>query len=127
MVSNEILPFILFTALIVTLLVIDLVVLQRRAHSIGMKEAGALSAMWIALALCFNVFIYFMYENQWLGAGQTGARGLSGNEAALQELHRLHGVRVVADDQRRAGVDGLPCQPPLPLGGDRRVLRPPVV
>jgi tellurite resistance protein TerC len=85
-VYNEILLFVLFTALIVALLLIDLVILQRRAHSIGMKEAGALSAMWIALALCFNVFIYFMYENQWLGAGQTGARGLSGNEAALQFL-----------------------------------------
>ena len=85
MVYNEIQLFVLFTALIVALLLIDLVVLQRKAHSIGMKEAGALSAMWIALALCFNVFIYFMYENQWLGAGQ-GSRGLSGNEAALQFL-----------------------------------------
>jgi tellurite resistance protein TerC len=51
-----------------------------------MKEAGLLSAMWIALALCFNVFIYFLYENQWLGAGQTGFRALSGHDAALQFL-----------------------------------------
>jgi tellurite resistance protein TerC len=83
---NEILLFVLFTAFIVVLLLIDLVVLQRRAHSIGMKEAGMLSAMWIVLALCFNVFIYFMYDNQWLGAGQAGTRGLSGKEAALQFL-----------------------------------------
>ena len=82
----EFLDFILFTTLIIILLLVDLVVLQRRAHSIGMKEAGALSAMWIALALAFNVFIYFMYENQWLGAGQTGFRALSGREAALQFL-----------------------------------------
>ena len=86
MANNEILPFILFTGLIIVLLLVDLVVLQRRAHSIGMKEAGALSAMWIALALCFNVFIYFMYENRWFDAGQTSLRTLSGNEAALQFL-----------------------------------------
>jgi len=85
-VYNEILPFVLFTALIIALLLIDLVVLQRRAHSLGMKEAATMSAMWIALALLFNVFIYFMYENQWLGAGQAGPRALSGSEAALQFL-----------------------------------------
>ena len=83
---NETLPFILFTALIIALLLLDLGILQRRAHSIGVKEASVLSAMWVALALLFNVFIYFMYENQWLGAGQIGPRQLSGGEAALQFL-----------------------------------------
>ena len=86
MLYNETLPFILFTALIITLLLLDLGILQRRAHSIGVKEAVVLSAMWVALALLFNVFIYFMYENQWLGAGQVGLRQLSGSEAALQFL-----------------------------------------
>ena len=86
MLHYEFLDFILFTALIIVLLLIDLVVLQRRAHTIGMKEAGMLSAMWIALALAFNVFIYFMYENQWFGAGQTSLRALSGHDAALQFL-----------------------------------------
>ncbi|MEK9138290.1 MAG: hypothetical protein AAB393_14285, partial [Bacteroidota bacterium] len=86
MVYNELLLFALFTALIVALLLIDLVVLQRRAHSIQIKEAAALSAMWITLALLFNVFIYFMYENQWLGAGLSPLRSLSGSEAALQFL-----------------------------------------
>lgn len=86
MVYNELLLFIPFTALIVGLLLFDLVVLQRKAHSIGIKEAGALSAMWIALALCFNVFIYFMYQNRWLGIDQTGLHALSGRDAALQFL-----------------------------------------
>jgi tellurite resistance protein TerC len=82
----EFLDFILFTGLIIVLLLVDLVVLQRKAHSIGMKEASMLSAMWIGLAFAFNVFIYFMYENQWLGAGQTSLRALSGHDAALQFL-----------------------------------------
>ncbi len=83
---HEFLDFILFTGLIIVLLLVDLVFLQRRAHTIGMKEAGMLSAMWVALALAFNVFIYFMYEHQWLGAGQSEARMLSGGTAALQFL-----------------------------------------
>jgi tellurite resistance protein TerC len=86
MVSEEVVPFILFTALIVTLLLLDLVVLQRRSHSIGMKEASLLSVMWIALAMCFNVFIYFMYHHQWFGAGTFGGMHLSGSDAALQFL-----------------------------------------
>lgn len=86
MLYNEILLFVLFTCFIVVLLGVDLVVLQRRAHSIGMKEAAWLSAMWIALALLFNVFIYFMYDNHWLGAGQSAMRSLSGGTAALQFL-----------------------------------------
>jgi tellurite resistance protein TerC len=86
MVSEEVIPFILFTALIVTLLLLDLVVLQRRSHSIGMKEASLLSVMWIALAMCFNVFIYFMYHHQWFGAGTFGGMHLSGSDAALQFL-----------------------------------------
>lgn len=86
MLYEELWLFILFTVFILILLVIDLVVLQRRAHVIEMKEAAWLSAMWIALALLFNVFIYFMYENHWLGAGQSHLRSHSGTDAALQFL-----------------------------------------
>lgn len=84
MFHTEFLPFILFTALILALLLLDLGVLQRRAHSIGLKEAAVLSGMWVVLALLFNVLIYFMYENRWLGLGHGS--NLSGNEAALQFL-----------------------------------------
>ncbi len=84
MVYTEFLPFILFTALILALLLVDLGVLQRRSHSSSVKEAAALSGMWVALAFLFNVLIYFMYESRWLGLGQ--AENLTGSEAALQFL-----------------------------------------
>ena len=83
---NEILPFVLFTALIIALLLVDLAVLQRRAHTIGMKEAAALSAMWVVVAMLFNVCIYFMYENGWMGVGLAPHNAQSGSDAALQFL-----------------------------------------
>ncbi len=58
--------FILF---VLTLLAIDLGVLNRKAHVIGVKEALGWSAMWITLALLFTVFIYFGYQNHWGGLG----------------------------------------------------------
>jgi tellurite resistance protein TerC len=41
------------------MLVVDLKVFHREAHEISVKEALIWSAIWIALALCFNVAIYF--------------------------------------------------------------------
>jgi tellurite resistance protein TerC len=41
------------------MLVLDLKVFQRKAHEIKIKEALAWSAVWIALALTFNVGVYF--------------------------------------------------------------------
>jgi len=81
---NEILPFVLFTAFIVALLFVDLAVLQRREHTIGVKEAALWSGMWVLLAMLFNLFIYFMYENGRIGL--TGHHAGSGSEAALQFL-----------------------------------------
>ncbi len=84
MVTNEILHFVLFTGLIIILLVIDLGVFQKRAHSVGVKEAAIMSTLWVAVALAFNLFIYFMYENNWLGAGLGVHDTRGGGEAALQ-------------------------------------------
>jgi len=58
--------FILF---ILTLLALDLGVFHRRDHVIKTREALTWSAIWIALALLFSVFIYFGYENHWMGLG----------------------------------------------------------
>jgi tellurite resistance protein TerC len=58
-----------FVVLILALLALDLGVLNRKAHVIGVKEALGWSAFWIALGLSFSVFVYFAYENHWLGIG----------------------------------------------------------
>jgi tellurite resistance protein TerC len=56
-----------FLVLVMVLLALDLGVFHRRAHVIGPKEALQWTAVWIAAALLFNVFVYFAYEHHWLG------------------------------------------------------------
>src|SRR5262245_15327069 len=60
-----------FIALILLLLALDLGVFHRKVHVVSVREALIWSGVWITLALCFNVFIYFAYSNNWLGIGQT--------------------------------------------------------
>ncbi|MBN1992803.1 MAG: TerC family protein [Anaerolineae bacterium] len=48
-----------FNIFVIIMLVIDLKVFHREAHEISVKEALIWSAVWIALALLFNVIIYF--------------------------------------------------------------------
>ena len=58
-----------FILLILLLLALDLGVLNRKAHVIGVKEALGWSAFWISLGLLFSIFVYFGYEHHWLGLG----------------------------------------------------------
>ncbi len=60
-----------FVILVLVLLALDLGVFHRKAHVVTMKEALGWSVFWIALGLAFVVFIYFGYENHWLGLGLT--------------------------------------------------------
>jgi tellurite resistance protein TerC len=53
-----------FNLLVFALLALDLFVLNRRDHVIGVREALGWSAFWIAVSLTFNAFIYF-----WHGEG----------------------------------------------------------
>jgi len=48
-----------FTGLVIALLIIDLGVLNRRGHVLGMKEAGSWSAGLVALALAFGGFLWW--------------------------------------------------------------------
>jgi tellurite resistance protein TerC len=58
-----------FIALVLILLALDLGVFNKKPHAIGVKEALKASAMWVSLAMAFSVFVYFAYENKWLGIG----------------------------------------------------------
>jgi tellurite resistance protein TerC len=60
-----------FLSFVLAMLALDLGVFHRKAHVVKVKEALAWSAIWIALGLSFSVFIYFGYENRWLGLGTT--------------------------------------------------------
>lgn len=50
-------------------LALDLGVLNRKAHVVSIREALTFTAVVFCLALCFNVLVYFAYENHWLGLG----------------------------------------------------------
>lgn len=49
--------WIIFNAGVLLLLVLDLGVLNRRAHEVSMREAAAWSVFWVALSLGFNLWI----------------------------------------------------------------------
>jgi tellurite resistance protein TerC len=50
--------YIAFTAFVLVLLAIDLGVFHRKAHEVSIREAARFSAVWITLALTFNVLLY---------------------------------------------------------------------
>ncbi|TDN38782.1 TerC family protein [Hymenobacter sp. UV11] len=56
--ENSPLFWILFNLLVVGLLLLDLLVLNRRAHAVKLGEALGWSAFWITLSLTFNYFVY---------------------------------------------------------------------
>ena len=50
--------WLIFNLLVLSLLALDLLVLNRRDHAIGVREALGWSAFWISISLTFNLFIY---------------------------------------------------------------------
>lgn len=57
--------WIVFVLLIVVLLLLDLVLLHRKASDLSLFEAVALAIFWVSLGLSFSLLIYFIYENHW--------------------------------------------------------------
>ncbi len=75
-----------FVTLVLGLLALDLGVFHRRNHVIAIPEALGWSALWVAVSLVFNVFVYVLYHNHWFGFGTLGHHEASGGEAALAFL-----------------------------------------
>jgi tellurite resistance protein TerC len=57
-----------FLAFVIAMLGLDLFVLQRRAHEVSLREAGAWSAVWIAVGLGFGGLVW-----AWAGGGAAQA------------------------------------------------------
>lgn len=55
----SLLPWLGVLALILLFLILDLGVFNKVPHKISMKEALGMSAAWIALALCFNLVVWY--------------------------------------------------------------------
>ncbi|MGE0623171.1 MAG: TerC/Alx family metal homeostasis membrane protein [Pseudomonadales bacterium] len=75
-----------FVAGITALVILDLTVLHRRAEVMSLKKALAYWAGWVSLAAVFNIYIYFLYENNWLGWGVSSILDLNGREASVRFL-----------------------------------------
>jgi tellurite resistance protein TerC len=60
--DNSPLFWLAFNVFVVALLLLDLLVFNRKAHVVRMREALGWSAFWIALSLTFNYLVY-----RWLG------------------------------------------------------------
>ncbi|HNP34991.1 MAG TPA: TerC/Alx family metal homeostasis membrane protein [Woeseiaceae bacterium] len=72
--------FLLLIAVVVTL---DLGVFHKKAHVVTLPEALGWTAVWVTLALIFNIAIYYLYELNPSG-WDMDTEQLTGAEAALQ-------------------------------------------
>ena len=75
-----------FVSFILSMLALDLGILNRKAHVIGSREALGWASLWATVALAFSVFVYFSYEHHWLGIGLGSGEPLTGGHATLQYL-----------------------------------------
>jgi tellurite resistance protein TerC len=53
-----------FNLFILIMLVLDLGVFHRKAHAVTVKEALIWTGIWVTLAFCFNIFIYYYFGNE---------------------------------------------------------------
>ncbi|HEV7302234.1 MAG TPA: TerC family protein [Tepidisphaeraceae bacterium] len=79
--------FILF---VLFMLALDLGVFNRKAHVIGVREALKWSAMWITLGLAFSAFVYYGYENHWMGLGMAADGTVARDPVDGQEMEGHH-------------------------------------
>lgn len=71
-----------FIVFVLGVLVLDLGVFHKKSHEISFKEASAWTAVWISLALIFNVFIY--YFSEWIFTTNPRFTAILNFDAAAQ-------------------------------------------
>jgi len=73
-----------FLGFVLVMVALDLGVFHRKARTPTIPAALSWTALWIVLALAFNVLVYFLYEQNWGGGSAVATAHLSGREAATQ-------------------------------------------
>jgi tellurite resistance protein TerC len=68
----DLLPWALFLAFVAAMLALDLGVFHRNAHEVSRREALAWSAVWIGLAIAFNIGVY------WFKGAEAGLQWTTG-------------------------------------------------
>ncbi len=61
MTPERLILWIAFNVFVLGMLALDLGIFHRKAHTVSIKEASIWSSVWIALALIFNLGIYFVW------------------------------------------------------------------
>ena len=79
----ELLLWIGFLLLVVSLMAVDLGVHRRKPQVLSLREALAWTGFYVCLALVFCLFVWLIYEHNLLGAGVEWREDLTGAEAAL--------------------------------------------
>lgn len=80
----EILAWGTFLIIVFVLLAFDLGVLNKKEHEVSSKEALKMTALWVSLALLFNIVVYFGYENDWFNLLTNSPDIKNGKEAVLK-------------------------------------------
>jgi len=62
--SENLWLWVIFNIFVLGMLALDLLVFHRKAHAVSLREALTWSVVWIALALLFNVGVYFMWGSE---------------------------------------------------------------
>ena len=77
-----------FLGIVFVMLALDLGVFNRKAHVMGIRESLSWTAVWIAMALLFNVAVYFIYEYDLGGIAEHYHNGVAvgGKTAAIEYL-----------------------------------------
>jgi TerC family integral membrane protein len=64
MTPERLILWITFNIFVLGMLAVDLGIFHRKAHAVSIKEASIWSAVWILLALTFNLGIYFVWGKE---------------------------------------------------------------
>lgn len=74
-----------FTAFVLAVIALDLGVFHKKAHEVSVKEASIWTAVWVGLALLFNLFFYFYAKAKFMADPRLNALpGFDPSEAAKQ-------------------------------------------
>ena len=60
--NNSTVLWICFNAFVLIMLALDLGVFRRKSNEVSVKEALSWTAIWIGLAMLFNIFIYYYFD-----------------------------------------------------------------
>lgn len=73
--------YLVFLGIVLVMLTLDLGVFHKKTHEVSVKEAGIWTAVWISLAMLFNVGLY--YYSQWHFATDARLMAIPGFDAVV--------------------------------------------